>query len=391
MQKKKIVLITTLLLCLILCCVICLLLPINSTNINADGEAIQSKQDIIGSQDLGKYLSNSSISTQDKSATSVGEEQTAKEYLSPFMAENNLEKFNGENNYWVQFMLGINTYSHNVVGIKKGVPETDKTIILGAHYDNNYKRTNAMGALDNATGVVCLMGIIKALKNVTLNYNIIFCFYGASDNGAYSGSENLYANLDNKTKNNLLLAINFDSIGCGEYTYYYAGDSANSFATIFEPSKHNIQAMPRYSKTNYILSNKHMAYYNAGLNSDNVTYFKNGVRNINFFSGNLNGLVAGFKESSEHDNIAGTKLDNLDTFMAFYPNYNEHLNNVATSVVNALTGSRFLDAIENSNAEIDFSFLNKKVIIFFTGIIGIFLLCGIKEEKTKNKKDEKND
>ena len=379
MLNKKYALITFLLALTLLC-----LAFITSTNGIAYAEEESTPIAHINELDLSKYISET---LNDKSAGSIGEEKTAKEYLSPFMEACGLDKFSGEN-YWTQFTLGINSFSYNVVGIKKSATETNKTIVLGAHYDNNYSKTNAMGALNNATGVVCLMGIMKALKDKTFDYNIIYCFYGASNN-SYSGSENFYGSLDAKIKKNLLLAINFDSIGCGEYTYFYAGDSANSFTKVFNLSNYNIDSTPRYSKTDYVLSNKRMAYHSAGLNSDNVTYFRNGVRNINFFSGNLNGMVAGFKESSSHENIADTKRDNLDTFISYYPNYNKQLNNVASSVVCALTSENFIAELEASNTQVDFSFLNKKVIIFFSGIIGRLLLCGIKNKTNKKIKKDK--
>lgn len=368
---------------IVICAFLIAFLPIifNQSNIVL-ADTINTSTQYVSELELSKYVSET---LNDKSACSIGEERTAKEYLAPFMDNYGLDKLYGEN-YWIQFTLGINTFSYNVAGVKKSATPTDKTIIIGAHYDNAFNTTGAMGVLNNATGVVCLMSIIKALNDKTFDFNIIYCFYGASNNN-YSGSENLYASLDTKTKKNLLLAINFDSIGCGENTYYYAGDSANSFTEVFNLESNNIISMPKYSKTNFIKSNKHMAYYNAGLNSDNVTYFQNDVRNINFFSGNLNGMVAGFKESNEHENISNTKKDSLDVFISYYPKYNTHLNNVVSCVINAITNENFISALEKSNKEVDFSFLNKKVIIFFSGIIGVFLLCGIKIKN--DKKDTK--
>ena len=369
---------TLLTLSLIFVCVACVIfafcLPINNI-VRAD--TIVEKQDIVPTLALNQYLSDTPI---DKTSTSAGEEKTAKEYLSTFMQTMGLEKYNNAENYWHQFTFGINKTSYNVIGVKKSAEQTNNTIVLGAHFDNTNKQTSSTGALDNGTGVVLLMSIIKTIISVEYDYNLIFCFFGASQSG-YAGSESFYASLNNETKKNLLLYINFDKIGGGEYTYYYAGENSNTYTSLFNLSQNQISAMPSYSKINYVFNNKRMAYSHAGLQSDNVTFYKNGINCINFFSGNLNGLNSGYKESANHQNIGNTKNDTIDILQKYYPNYTKHLNNVALSVVQALNNTNLTQNLQQDKSSINFNFLNKKLIIFFVGIIGVLLLGGIRIKK----------
>ena len=355
------------------------------SNFYVYADSMSESNDIIVKPDaLSIYLSKTDI---DKSAGSNGESRTSV-YLSDYMKSFDLSFYGEMNSYIDKFRLGIDKESQNVIGVKKASIETNDCIIIGAHYDNSYflngYQTYSIGALDNATGVVCLMSLIKQFNETNLPFNIIYVFYGAEEIGL-SGSETFINSFTIESKKDILLAINLDNIGCGEYTYYYAGDSANSFTKIFNFDRYNISSMPYYSKLNILSSFEGSAYTHIGLQSDNTAFIREGIKTISFFSGNLNSINAGYKESEKYENISHTKDDNLSTLLHYYPNYNDKLNNVANLIFYTVTKDNFQNTMLNSYKEMDFSFLNNKLIIFGMGIFGILILCGYKGKQIENK------
>ena len=290
-QHKIFFLFTTILVIMAL-----LILTVSPISVYADKVQIQSNQ-IVNNDAINIYLSKTDI---DKTAGSKGELKTAT-YLSEFLESQNCEYFNGSESYLQEFNIGYAQTSNNVIGVKKSKIDTKNSIVIASHYDNTYEKNKSIGALESATGVVLLMGLIQTLKNYEFDFNIIYCFFGAS-NLDLQGSKAFINSLDRESKHNLLLNINLDSIGCGEHTYYYAGDSANSFVKAFDFNAFSINQIPTYSKTKFILTSQNLAYSNAGLSGDNIPFLNEKIKSISFFSGNLDGLNAGFKESGNNAN-----------------------------------------------------------------------------------------
>ncbi len=104
--------------------------------------------------------------------------------------------------------------SQNIIVTKPG--KTNKTIIVGAHYDGD-------GTGDNGSGVSLILETIKLLKNVETEYTIKYIFFSAEELGCY-GSSYYANNMTQKEIDNTLYMINIDSLVCGDFTYLYGGD-----------------------------------------------------------------------------------------------------------------------------------------------------------------------
>ncbi len=121
-----------------------------------------------------------------------------------------------------------NTYSQNVIGLKKAAVETDWTIYVSAHIDSVIP---SPGANDNGSGVVGVLAMARAFKDIETNYNIAFITVGAEEIGLVGSA--YYA--DNLTDEEIKHAIgnyNIDMIatsysGC-DYIYMMAPTTAFS-------------------------------------------------------------------------------------------------------------------------------------------------------------------
>ena len=88
---------------------------------------------------------------------------------------------------------GTDRTSQNIVAELKG--QSDKVILIGAHYDSTGEKKGSEGATDNGAGVAALLAVAEALKGETLPYTVRFAFFGAEENGL-NGSKAYAASLD---------------------------------------------------------------------------------------------------------------------------------------------------------------------------------------------------
>ncbi|OFY61984.1 MAG: hypothetical protein A2V64_05055 [Bacteroidetes bacterium RBG_13_43_22] len=106
----------------------------------------------------------------------------------------------------------------NVVGIIEGTDPVlkDEAIIIGGHLDavgTAGKTVN--GALDNASGIVDIMGAAKAMaqSGIKLKRSVVFLFIGGEETGLH-GSR-LHAQKPALPKEKILVFINLDMVGNG--------------------------------------------------------------------------------------------------------------------------------------------------------------------------------
>ncbi|WP_192929760.1 M28 family metallopeptidase [Alkaliphilus serpentinus] len=102
--------------------------------------------------------------------------------------------------------------SNNIIGMKESSKETDKVLIIGAHYDS----VNCPGANDNASGVGGLLEIATVLKGVDLPFDIQYIAFGSEEVGLIGSRNNVTTN-HLKSSSNVIGMINLDMIGMGEY------------------------------------------------------------------------------------------------------------------------------------------------------------------------------
>lgn len=354
---------------------------VNLTNINVSAQVYLNDANIITRSNFDKFLSRCG---KNRTAFTSGEEKTSK-YLAEEMFECGLEFYFGDS-YIDKFRHGQN-FSQNIVGIKKSKTGS-KYVVLGAHYDNVYnlyddsKLNGSNGVYDNASGVICLLSIMYQLQFVDMPYHIIYVFYGAEEYGML-GSKYFMSHFSEIDKKDLLFAFNFDSIGVGEYNYFYTDLSANSYKTLFENNEFNVISTPTYFKPSYLSNIDNYAVINTGMMSDNKTFIDNEIKSVTFFSGDFSTTSAGFSESKHRENLYHTPDDNLLNILEIYPKFIDNCNDVVSVALLVMQDDKFIEVIENSYKEINWNFLNNKYLIVALGMVGLIFCNAILTKKFK--------
>ena len=165
----------------------------------------------------------------------------------------------------------------NVVGMIEGSDSIlkNEAIIIGGHLDAVGKAGKVVnGALDNASGVVDIMGAAKAmaLSGIALNRSVIFVFFGGEESGLI-GSK-LFTEKPTFRKDKTITFINLDMVGNGTGFSVSAGSPYKELLSYFV--KANSQYVHRTLQTAAPVPG---AYYGRP-RSDGVVFSMAGYRTM---------------------------------------------------------------------------------------------------------------
>lgn len=107
----------------------------------------------------------------------------------------------------------VTLHTPNIIVTKPG--KSEKTIIVGAHYDGD-------GSGDNGSSVALALTTAQHLYGVETEYTIQFVFFTAEEYGLYGSSAYVAAMTEEEIANTLYM-INMDSLVCGDFCYLYGG------------------------------------------------------------------------------------------------------------------------------------------------------------------------
>ena len=110
----------------------------------------------------------------------------------------------------------VRRYSQNVILTIPG--ESDKTIIVGAHYDT----WAVPGANDNASGVALLLESAYRIRDLDPYYTLIYVFFGAEEVGVM-GSSYFVSSLSAAERDHVLFMLNADLLFEGPYLIFTPG------------------------------------------------------------------------------------------------------------------------------------------------------------------------
>lgn len=165
--------------------------------------------------------------------------------------------------------------SQNLIVTKKAARETDMTIYVTCHIDSVLP---SPGANDNASGVVGILAMARAFKDIETNYNIQFITFGAEEVGL-QGAEYFAQNL---TEQEILDAIgnyNLDMVATSQEdcVYIFMNSSTNPSAPVNDASlETHVTRMSRnaaialgydveYYRTCYDRTTDHYALHKVGI------------------------------------------------------------------------------------------------------------------------------
>ena len=117
----------------------------------------------------------------------------------------------------------LTLHTPNIIVTKQG--KSEKTIIVGAHYDG-------AGTGDNGSSIALAVTTAQHLFDVETEYTIKFVFFTAEEYGLYGSKAYVEAMTEEDVANTLYM-INMDSLICGDYCYLYGGvqDDENQTVT----------------------------------------------------------------------------------------------------------------------------------------------------------------
>ena len=275
--------------------------------------------------------------------------------------------------------LSTDVQSYNIIG-KLDVANTDKTIVIGAHYDS----VGGEGATDNGSGVAALLVIAQRLVAVrqSLSVDIEFVAFAGEEEGLYGSIA--YCNaLNQMQKQNIFLMVNIDSIAAGDNLYIYGENRRTDFVNLFlqsaQDSAFTLQQKPLYKDLYFGVDMWGYGYYQPIQNSDQTPFRLNGIPTVFFYSGSYSNFLGKYTESAiQANNVMNTSADTLQHLQQLGTQVViDKIDTVVNSVVNAVSASNFYDVAVNARSElVSNAWYNILYPTITVGVLLIFLLIG---------------
>lgn len=273
----------------------------------------------------------------------------------------------------------VSKNSQNIIVTKPAFTKSDKTVIIGAHYDNAYmvpESTNKddyklQGAYDNGTGVAIMMDLANKLKDVDLNFNVTFIAFGAEEY-LLKGSEYYAEKLTEKNLSDILIMFNLDVIGAGDKLYLYCDEvktEHEQFILDTAKSKDIELNSPPLDKHVKLYALPGMPYMHTGFMSDNLSFLTKGVNCAFFFTYNWE---YGLAESDKYPTMIHSTNDNMDFLNEKYAKtYKGFMGNVSDIILSSIKAEGFQEKMVLSlDNKFDYRpFLNNNMILIVAVII----------------------
>ncbi len=186
-----------------------------------------------------------------------------------------------------------NGTSQNVFGVKKAGVETDLTIYISAHIDTV---SPSPGANDDGSGIVGMLAIARAMKDIETKSNIVFVSCGAEEIGIY-GSKYFAGRLTSEERANAIGNYNMDMVATSYEACKYmvmmsaSRETVNGIETydnhttrLAREAARSLGYGEEHFKTVYGVPSDHSSFHNVGIPavqfywaSDNTSFKYNGV------------------------------------------------------------------------------------------------------------------
>ena len=161
----------------------------------------------------------------------------------------------------------LRDYSQNVILTIPG--QTERKIIVGAHYDSFYYP----GASDNASGTVLLMESAARMRHLDNYFTLVYIFFGAEEVGLIGAYYYLHS-LSAEERENIVLMISADCLFDGDTMFYTVGYRAagrlgtNAVSSQVDAIAERVIAQYDLnlivSQRGLLVVSDHMPFYNAG-------------------------------------------------------------------------------------------------------------------------------
>lgn len=376
---------------LILCMTACSVRPKEESKEDLNARALGQSFDVVN---VWRDFCNA---CPDRESFSQGEKDAA-DYIKGMFGSCGLEQYYADG--FIQSVdYGGETTTQNVVGIIKG-ENTDKNVVIGAHYDN-VGEINSDGANDNASGVAVLLGLAKYFSDKTLPFNLVFVAFGGEEAG-HVGSGHFVNNFDTDS---ILLFINIDSVANGKYLYAYAQDYKTDYCDYFLKTYgesdlflKTISVPPTDLGATFLVESYNKEYNAQYFNTDALAFDYCGVPTISFFAGDMEYSYSYIESKDKNERVMHTSDDNVLVLESFGDDYKYNMQSVFNCVCLTIESENFfVTAIDAKNQLYGvLSYLNLiSVIVCFVVLVVFAVVCFnvykklkkravVKEEPLKN-------
>jgi aminopeptidase YwaD len=135
--------------------------------------------------------------------------------------------------------------SFNLVGSEPSeeVAKLHDTVLVTAHYDSQY---NTVGAVDNATGVACLLALSKRWKKIKSGRQLRFVAFGAEEIGLIGAKYYLNSLKEKGELNRIAAILNLDMLGCNQPNWVHVSDD-DMVVSVVRTSLQELKIDQKYS------------------------------------------------------------------------------------------------------------------------------------------------
>jgi hypothetical protein len=157
------------------------------------------------------------------------------------------------------------TNTQNVVGIKYGATNPDEVVVVGGHYDSTSPncRSQAPGAVDNASGCVSSMMLARAAANLTFDKTVHFMCFGGEEQGLHGST--YYVNTNGT---NVIAALTSDMVSYGKLGVLIEGTTNPDIQRLMNLAESNAREYsPDLSivRSNNSFGSDHVPFQRAGI------------------------------------------------------------------------------------------------------------------------------
>lgn len=261
-----------------------------------------------------------------------------------------------------------------------------KNVIIGAYYDNRYKAPyksaavyKSQGALANGTGVATLLAVAKYFQTQkpALDFDVTIVFFGGSFVSDV-GAREFYKKMTHAERMNTVLMVEMQRLGV-DHVYAYSDARKTKRESFFDAIavERGLDVYKVTQKSPLVTdatAYEGIPYYQWAHSGVFGVFFDAGIPTLNLIGANWETINLTDTESSEHDNIAYTDKDNLDTLKRLHPQYAQKMATAATLVIGAIEDESFLSVMNYDRT----NFPNTDVLtmswIWYLVVLGVVII-----------------
>ena len=292
------------------------------------------------------------------------------------------------------YFSGLYETSQNLVFVYESSKQTNKKVIIGAHYDavayedESYHTVDDIVECESINGsagnVALLLALAKHIPSWNLDFDVELVFFGAGESN-FAGSKYYTEGISAKEKKNILAMLNFDGVALGKTEYYYVDEISSRLSKLVGGaiSDNKLQTkeidIAKLNKIIDVNDELGLGYTHVALASNHVNFKKLGINTINFFAGDYNtGITMGRCEYSGSEILRYTENDNLEYIKTNIGEnvVTDNLYEVFKTVNATLTDSDFVSVAGKGNENDWFYtvFANDNLALYLTVVVFVLFV-----------------